>query len=159
MQASCTKGPLGVWLSFTTSPWERFSYQTCNIYLIDSWIDLPYRNISGNNSMDISYATLTLWRIFLRIWIFEFRGEFAQKLRLDSEYFHLGHPSVVLGPRPLLTNILRIYYECLPTLANALRIANERCQRLRTLYQRYQWLTNAYENRRRMTVFATFAEI
>ena len=31
-------------------------------------------------------------------------------------------------PRPLLTNILRIYYECLPTLANALRIANERCE-------------------------------
>ena len=31
-------------------------------------------------------------------------------------------------------------------LANALRIANERCQRLRMLYQRYQWLTNAYEN-------------
>ena len=50
-------------------------------------------------------------------------------------------------------------YQRLPMLANALRIANERCQCLRTLYQRYQWLTNAYENRRRMTVFATFAEI
>ena len=33
-------------------------------------------------------------------------------------------------------------YQRLPMLANALRIANERCQRLRTLYQRYQWLTN-----------------
>ena len=50
-------------------------------------------------------------------------------------------------------------YQRLPMLANALRIANERCQRLRTLYQRYQWLTNAYENQRRMTVFTTFAEI
>ena len=44
--------------------------------------------------------------------------------------------SVVL--KPLLTNILRI---------------------VRTLYQQYQWLTNAYENQWRITVFTTFAEI
>ncbi|KAG1675020.1 hypothetical protein GQR58_014888 [Nymphon striatum] len=31
-------------------------------------------------------------------------------------------------PRPPLTNILRIYYECVPTLANVLQIANERCE-------------------------------
>ena len=47
--------------------------------------------------------------------------------------------SVIL--KPLLTNILRI---------------------IRTLYLQYQWLTNglpnAYANRRRITVFTTFAE-
>ena len=70
------------------------------------------------------------------------------KWRLDSEYFHLG-----LNPRsssvdPLLTNILRM-------LTNAYQCLYEYCQRLRTLYQRYQ----SCENRRWMTVFATFAEI
>ena len=30
---------------------------------------------------------------------------------------------------------------------------------IRTLYRRYQWLTQAYENRWRIAVFTTFAEI
>ena len=67
----------------------------------------------------------------LQIWILEIRDEFAPKLRLDSEYF-LGHPST--SPY----HVLRI---------------------IRTLYQRYQWLTNAYKNQQRMPVFAKFAEI
>ena len=67
--------------------------------------------------------------------------------------------SVLYLSLPISYEYITNAYQRLPMLANALRIANERCQCLRTLYQRYQWLTNAYENRRRMTVFATFAEI
>ena len=62
---------------------------------------------------------LILWRNFLRIWIFEFCGELSQKLRLNSEYFHLGLTPRSSSVGPLLTNTLWIYYECLPTLANA----------------------------------------
>ena len=82
------------------------------------------------------YATLTLGRIFWRIWIFEIRGEFAQNLRIDSEYFHVRPRS----PLDLSNQYVTNFYECLTMLANdcqCLTIAYESCQRLRTLYQRY----------------------
>ena len=51
----------------------------------------------------------------------------------------------------LIVNMLSVVHQ--PLLTNILRI-------IRTLlYQQYQWLGNAYESRRRITVFTTFAEI
>ena len=106
----------------------------------------------------LCYATLTLGRIFLRIWIFEIRGEFAQNLRIDSEYFHVR-------PRSPLDLSVPICYEFLRMLNNAsqwLPMPYNSLRKLPTLTHALPTLlmaTNAYENLRRMTVFATFAEI
>ena len=79
-------------------------------------------------------------------------GELQKKRRLDSKYFHLGLTPRSNSVSHLLTNILQIYYEYFSTLANAfMNVANA--------YARFTNVINAYENRRRMTVFATFAEI
>ena len=55
-----------------------------------------------------SYATLTLGRI----WILVIRGELAQNLRIDSEYFHFR-------PRSPLDLSVPICYEFLRMLNNA----------------------------------------
>ena len=47
-------------------------------------------------------------------------SEFAQKMLIDSEYFHLSHPST--SPYKYVANALRM-------LANALRFASNRCER------------------------------
>ena len=79
-----------------------------------------------------------MWRISCE-YIFEFRGEFAQIVRLDGEHFHLSHPSVV--PWPLLTNILLVYYAyrcllCLPMpYTNSY---NERCECCEWAYEHFQ---------------------
>ena len=46
-------------------------------------------------------------------------GELQKKRRLDSKNFHLGLTPRSNSVSHLLTNILQIYYEYLPTLANA----------------------------------------
>ena len=51
--------------------------------------------ISDSVDRMISYATLTLWRIFLRYEYLNFAVNSPKNCDLDSEYFHLGHPSVV----------------------------------------------------------------
>ena len=90
--------------------------------------------------------------MFLRRWIFWTSRWIRAKWRLDSEYFHLSLTPRSSSVGPLLTNILRIYYEMLITLANAFtNVANA--------YARFTNVTNAYEKWRWMTVFATFAEI
>ena len=72
----------------------------------------------------------------MNIWISRW---IRPKWRLDSDYFHLGLTPRSSSVGPLLTNILRIYYECLPTLANAFtNVANA--------YARFTNVTNAYEN-------------
>ena len=55
-----------------------------------------------------SNATLTLRRIFLRIWIFEIRGEFAKKLRIKSEYFHVRTRSPLDLSVPIRYEFLRM---------------------------------------------------
>jgi hypothetical protein len=70
------------------------------------------------------------------------------KWRLDCEYFRIGLTPRSSSVGPLLTNILRM-------LTNACQCLYERCKRLRMIYQCYQCLRKS----RRMTVFATFAEI
>ena len=103
-------------------------------------------------------ATLTLGRIFLRIWIFEIRGEFAQNLRIDSEYFHVRPRSPFDLSEPICYEFLRMLNNAsqwLPMPYNSLRKLPTLTHALPTL----PMATNAYENLRRMTVFATFAEI
>ena len=76
---------------------------------------------------DRVYATPTLRRIFLRIWIFEIRNELAQKLRLDSEYF-LGRPST--SPYQYFTNnthalpMVPMAYQCLRKSTANYRLQN-----------------------------------
>ena len=61
------------------------------------------------------------------------------KWRLDSEYFHLGLTPRSSSVCPLLTNISQVYYECLPTLANAFtNVANA--------FARFTYVINASEN-------------
>ena len=61
-------------------------------------------------------TALTHRRICLRIWIFEIRSEFAQKLWIDSEYFHLGHPAA--SSYEYITNALRIFANACQCLTN-----------------------------------------
>ena len=61
------------------------------------------------------------------------------KWRLDSEYFHLGLTPRSSSVFPLLTNISRVYYECLPTLAKAFT-------NVTNAYARFITVTNAYEH-------------
>ena len=86
--------------------------------------------------------------MLLRRWIFEFRIELIQNgggiVNIFISVSPLDRPRSALSlpiSHEYITNAYQRFYEC--------------CQRLRALYQRYQCLRKS----RRMTVFATFAEI
>ena len=98
----------------------------------------------------LAYATLTLGQIFLRIWIFEIRNEFAQKLRFDGEYV-LDRPST--SPYQYLTHNMHalqtvpMAYQCLQKSMANYRLHNIRwnlgsasycySHRVRTLLRRW----------------------
>ena len=101
--------------------------------------ELPSSQHSLNVRKRFVLPLLTEWRMFLNIWIFEFRVEFVQNGGWKVTICISVSPARSSSVGPLLTNILRIYYECLPTLANAFtNVANA--------YARFTNVTNAYEN-------------
>ena len=100
---------------------------------------------------------LSHWANILANGYLKFAVNSPKVLRIDSEYFHVRPRS----PLDLSNQYVTNFYECLNNASQWLPMPYNslRTPTLTHALPTLPMTTNAYENPRRMTVFATFAEI